>query len=266
MEKIKLDIVSDNFDQYFLKACANLGHVEKSQIPTPILSRLLSASGKISQKSLDIIGFLGKAFILFKAFGKRIFILVEGNDSEGAMNVKDFVNYRTSTKEKNFGEGPARELVAHAHFIIGGRDLMDGFEYLNMLSASPAYHYLTRLKNGRKDSLSEWKTQREYVVNFLLTYESNKKKWIREYSLSMPEYLVLMYTYSGKEVFGSEIYNKALTNAHFAGGSKIRVALSLLQNKKYITKRGVSKGSTYKITPLGKHMVDEIIDRYAIKC
>jgi CTP-dependent riboflavin kinase len=74
-----------------------------------------------------------------------------------------------------------------------------------------------------------------------------------------------MYMYSGKRVTGSEIYNKALVYAHYSGGPRIREAISSLKNRQYITKQGVSTGATYQITPIGKHIIDEILDKYAIK-
>lgn len=265
MEKLRLDIVSQNLDQYFAKTAGYMGPDEKSQIPTPIISRLFIGKGKINQRSMDRIGFLGKMFVLFKALKKRVFIFVEGTEAEGAMTLNDFVNFRKSLKGKDFSEERANEVVTHGHFILGGKDLMDSMGYLNDLCTSPAYNYITRLKNGKRDSMSEWQRQREYIIQFLLTYEGNKKRWLRDYDLSMSEYLVLMYTYHGREVSGSEIYSKALVNAHFSSGSRIREGLSSLKNRQYITKQGVTTKATYRITPLGKHLVDEIISKYALK-
>lgn len=265
MEKLRLDIISENFDQYFEKICGTMGVNEKSQIPIPILSRLFYGKGKVNQKTMDRIGFLGKVFVLFKAIQKRIFIVVEGNDSEGAISVKDFVNFRSNVKEHEYGEDISRQMLTHAHFVVGGKELMDGIAYMNDVCTGPAYNYLTRLKNTRKESISTWKIQREYVVNFLLTFESNKKKWIKEYDISMHEFLVLMYIYTGKDFTGSEIYNKALVNAHYSGASKIREAISSLKNRRYLTKQGVTSGATFRITALGKHIIDQILDKYAIR-
>jgi DNA-binding MarR family transcriptional regulator len=265
MEKLRLDIVSDNLDQYFQKACKQMGPEEKSNIPDPIISRLFMSRGRISQKSLTRIGFLGKMFVLFKAQRKRVFVFVEGSPAENAMTITDFLNYRKSLKEKDFSEVMAGQMLTHAHFVLGGKDLMDSMGYLNDLSTGPAYNFLTRLKNGKKDSMSDWIRQREYVIKFLLTYESNKKKWLRDYDMSMSEFLSLMYMYNGREVTGSEMYNTALTNAHFSSGSRMREGLSSLKNRNYITKQGVSKGTLYRITPLGKHVIDEIVNKYALK-
>ena len=266
MEKVKLDIVSENFDQFFTKIASGMGVEEKAQLPSSLLSILKFHRGALSNKSLIRLGFLGKIFILFKALRRRVFILVEGTESEGAMSVKDFADYRASAKEKDFGEGAARQLLSNGHFVLGGKQLMDGIDYLNHLSSGPAYHFLTRLKNGNKNSLNEWITQRDYVVRFILTWESNKKKWIREYGISMAEFLVLMYTYNGKDVTGSEMYNRELVNAHYSSGGAIREALSSLKNRGYLHKEGVSFGTKYRITPLGKHAVNEIFDKYALRC
>jgi hypothetical protein len=266
VEKIKLDIVSDNFDEFFSKIVSSMGVEEKAQIPSGLISKLIYRKGVVGKKSLIRLGFLGKIYILFKALRRRVFILVEGSESEGAMSVKDFINYRTAAKEKDFGETPARQLLTHGHFVLGGKELMDGVDYMNMLSVGPAYNYLTRMKGGKRDTLTEWQMQREYVVRFVLTWESNKKKWIREYGVSMCEFLILMYCYHGKPVAGSEMYNHTLVNAYFSTPSAIREGMSSLKDRGYVKKDGVSVGATIRITPIGKHIVDEILDKYAIRC
>lgn len=266
MERIQFDIVSENFDQYIQKTCLEMGPEQRAEVPVNLFTRLFANRGRtITQRTLDRTGFLGKIFVLAKAMKKRIFILVEGNDAETAMNIHDFVNFRQAEKDRSYGEGPARELISHGHFVIGTKELMDGVAYLNAVSAGPAYTYLTKLKNGKQDSLSEWQRQREYIVKFILNFEANKKKWQREFHLNMSAFLVLIYIYPGKEVTGSEIYNIALVNAQNSSGAEIRTALSFLRNRKLLTKQGVSKGATFRVTPLGRHMVDEIMDKYGYR-
>lgn len=266
MEKVKLDIVSENFDQFFHKTCSNMSPEERAGIPIDIFRRLFNKNGKeMTLRTMERTGFLAKILILVKALKRRVFILVEGSESEGAMNIKDFVNYRAAAKEKDFGESKARELVTHGHFVVGDKELIDSMAYLNMLSAGPAYHFLTKLKNGKRGSFTEWQDQRGYVTKFILNYESNKKKWLKQFDISMSEFLVLMYGYKGNNFVGSEMYNGALVHAHYSSGADIRHALSSLRHRNYISKEGVSSNASFRITPLGKHLVDEILDMYAYR-
>lgn len=265
MEKVKLDIVSENFDKYFAKICSDLAPSQKAVIPTSLLSLIFGRAGKVLINKLWKVGFLARMYILTMVVKRRVFILVEGNDSEDAMSLHDFVNYRKNIKEKNTGEAPTLEMISHGHFVVGAKELVEGIEYLNMVSAGPVYNYLINLKNTKRDAYSEWKTQREYIIRFLLNYESHKRKWVKQFDVDMSEFLVLMYGYDGREFNGGQIYNGPVKNAYYSSGADIRRALSSLRHRGYITKTGVSVNARYRITPIGRHVVDEILDTYAYR-
>lgn len=264
MIKTRFDIESENLDLYFASIVPTLTGPQKEKLPRDVSFKLFRKGGEYNTTSSSKLGFIARLVILWKCLRKRIFIVVE--DDETGLSLEDYVKLRDAIKKQDVSTERASGWIASGTFITGSKELCDTFSYLNLLSASPAYNYLLRSKNKIPNKTAEWKTQMAYITKFLVYYESNKKKWVSEIGLQPQEWYVLLCLYPGNEVVSSSIYKETFRYAYQSSRGKIKAAFSTLQIRGYVTKTGHIKGAKLKITPMGTDIVSKILSNYALNC
>lgn len=262
MQKTRFNIESENFDLYFASLLPMISPQAKEGLPKDVLYRLFRRGGEVNGNGVYKLGFISKLFILWKCFRKRIFIVVE--DEERGLSVEDFVELRTAIKLRDYGTPRAEGLVADGTFITANKELCDSFAYLNTLSNSGAYTYLKRAKNPIPNKTADFVAQMKYIARVFSHYEGNKKKWVAAYGISIPEFLVLLYTYSGKDVLGSVMYRDIYKQAYQSSPTRVKQAFGTLQSKGYLKKTGSGSGAKMSITPLGTDITTTILTKYAI--
>lgn len=260
---MKFDISNENFDLYFIDAVSKMPPDVKETIPADLLWKLFSRNGKVNPNKAANLTFLHRLYYLWK-MKYRFFFHIEGEN--GGIRHEDFVQMREHIKHRDFGLDRAKEM--EFDFIVGGREFMETLEHLNKVSASPAYNFLMKKKGGRKpgtNKTTERVDQMTSIVQFLSDWEGNKKKWVIETGVTMPEFLVLMYCYHGKDVVGSEIYKGSFRRAYQSSPAAIKKSFGILQHKGYLKRTGIKAGAKMSITPTGKEMVNSILNKYALK-
>jgi hypothetical protein len=262
-EKTLLDIQSENFDSFFIKNAKETSYTDRESLPRYITSRLFKAGGKLNEKFAVNLGFLGKIFVLWKALRKRVYIVVE--DEHNGMTPGQFIEMQKALKRGDYSSYQASGLT-QGIFVLAGKELSDSFSYLNNLSNSGAYNYLTKSKNQPKNPTTEYRDRMSYIVRFIVYYESNKKKWVSETGINMPEFLVLIALYHGQAMPGAEIYKGVFKRAYQSSPNRIKAAFGTLQFKGFITKSGLTNGAKMQITGLGTDAVNRILNKYAINC
>jgi len=261
-EKTLFDLSAENFDYYFANELNKISPESKDSLPEDVSFKIFRGGGKQNTTSTSKLGFIAKLFILWKALNKRWFLLVE--DEENGLSTDDFLALRAAQKKRDYKFGTTQWLVSSGTFVLASKELSDSFAYLNRLSLSPSYNFLTKAKNKSSNGAAEWSKQMEYICNFIMTYEANKKRWVADYGISMPEWLVLIYLYHGKEVVGSPIYKSVYKRAYQSSPTKLRRCFGVLQSKGLMQKTGEGNGARLSITPLGKDIVNTILTKYAI--
>lgn len=244
----------ENFDLYFEKLAPLISQPAKEALPKDILYRL--RKGKLT--------FFGKLWVLWKCLGKRWWLVVE--EENGGLSVEDFVELREAIKRRDFGVPKAEGFISTGTFVTASKELADSFNYLNRLSTSPAYNFLQRAKNKGANKVAERKDQLLYICRFLSHWESVKKRIVSEMSLGIPEVLVLLYYYNGKEMAGSALYKEYYKRAYQSSPTKIKAAFGSLQSMRYLEKIGHTKGATFNITPLGTDIVNTLLSKYVLNC
>lgn len=262
-EKTLLDMSGENFDAYFIKQAKETTFASRESLPKDITFRLFKTGGQLNEKFAVNLGFLGKIFVLWKALRKRVYIIVE--DEQNGLSPGQFFEMQKSIKKRDYS-GESVNGFTNAIFVLGGKELCDSFSYLNNLCNSGAYNYLTKTKNQPKNPTTEYRDRMNYIVRFLLFYESQKKKWVAETQITIPEFLVLLFTYQGKEVPGALMYRDVLKRAYQSSPKKIKLAFSVLQSKGMLKKSGMTSGAMMQITPLGVEIVNKILSKYALNC
>jgi hypothetical protein len=262
--KLRFDIENDNFDLLFAKLAENMGPLEKSQLPKELMFKMFRRGAVYDAKSSNKLGLAGKMYVLLKALNKRWILMVE--DEKEGMTEGEFLAWKASLKKGGNTVEEAGKLISHGDFCLAGKELMDTYGRMNSLSVSPAYNFLIQNKNQKNTKIGEYKTQMEYICRFLSFYESQKKKWVMSIGIGMPEFLVLIFLYHGREMVSSQIYKEVYKYAYNASGTQIRLAFGSLQRKGLVDKIGRSKGVKLRITALGIAMANDIISKYAVNC
>lgn len=258
------DIESDNFELYFEKQLTGMTETGKEAIPKKLYGQIFRFDGSVNTRGIRRLGFLGKLWILWRCLKKRVWVVVE--NEETGMSIEDFVELREAIKRRDYGIPKAEGFDIQGQFVTGGKELCDSFQYLNGLSASGAYNYLVRHKNFRKTKTSQSIVEYNYLIRFIRHYEAHKKKWILDKGMTASEWYTLLFLYDKEEALGSEIYRKVFVRAFHSSPIKIKLAFKTLQIKGYIIKHGRTSASRLQITPLGRDLVNSILNTYIINC
>ena len=262
-EKTLLDISSENFDSFLINNAKNAHANAKEELPIDFSFKLYKAGGKLNQKFAAKLNVLQKLYVLWKALGKRVYIVIE--DENQGITPGGFMEVLKANKKRDYGSERVKEFVGDANFVLADKQLSDAISYLNNLCHSPAYRYLSRVKNQPVNQTTQYREQMSYVAKFLAFYESNKKKWVLETGVTIPEFFVLLYTYHGREVLGSEMYRSFYKRSYQSSPAKIKTAFGSLQHKGYLRKTGIGRGALLSITALGVDLMNGILTKYAIK-
>jgi tRNA splicing endonuclease len=264
MPKTRFDIDSENFDLYFANQVSGISPQAKEGLPKDVIFKLWRGGGELNPRNTNKLNFIAKLYILWKCLRKRWWIVVE--DQDNGLSVEDFVELREAIKRKDCGVPQAEGLVTSGTFITASKELSDAFAYLNHLSVSPAYNYLLKSKNKVNNKSAEYERKMAYIFKFLAHYESKKKEWVAQMSIGIPEWLVLIYLYQGKDMVGAVMYNDFYKRAYQSSSGKIKTAFGSLQQRGFIEKTGITKGATLRITALGKDFLKQIAQKYIVNC
>lgn len=259
--KTILDIGCENFDLFFDRQMNTITPEAKDSLPRDLSFKLFRGGGKWNSQSTNRLGFLAKIFVLIKALRKRWFLIVE--DEENGISIEQFEKMQ---KDREYSVHAAEDLRLQGGFVLGSKELMDYFHYLNQLSTSPAYNFLLRNKNISPNKVEEANREVAYIVKFIAFWESNKKSIVADVGVSIPEIYVLLCLFDGKEALGADIYNTRFKRAYQSSPGKIKISFGTLQAKKYIIKFGQGKGARMQITALGRDILRGILQKYAINC
>jgi hypothetical protein len=258
MAKLKIDIVNENLNFYFANQCADIGDLEKSKIPYTWLAKMFRANGRFNVTADKLPG-LVKLYILAKAINKKIYIVI---DDENGVGIDDFLLLKKA--EKTTFAQDAEALQINASFILGNKELIDGISYLNNLSNSSIYNYLTKSKNTAPSQISDWRLRMNYISKVISHYEGRKKKFLVENGITMQEWYILTYLCDGKDYPFKTLYHDVYKNGIAVSIPKMLTGLTQLRNKGYAEKVGVNKGSVVRITPLGRELAEKIIHKYFV--
>lgn len=257
------NIETDNFELYFEKQLATITEAGREAIPKE-LSLMFHADGSLRHTFIRKMDYQAKLWVLWRCLKKRVWIVVE--NEETGIGLEEFTKLREAVKRRDYGAKKANELTVRAEFFTGNKELGDMFDYLRQLSASPAYNYLNKYKNFKPTKTGTHVREMNYIVRFLRHFDSNKKKFVIENHLSVPEWYVLISLYDQEFALGAKIYNDTFKKAYHSSPRKIKLAFRTLQTRGYILKHGVNKGARFQITPMGRDLVNSILVKYVLNC
>jgi coproporphyrinogen III oxidase-like Fe-S oxidoreductase len=260
--KTLFDLSCQNFDYYFANHLEDISPQAKDMLPKDVAFKIFRGGGKVNTLNTSKLSFVAKLYILCKCLRKRWYIVVE--DEHRGLSPQEFLNLREQLKKRVYTEDATNKLVTTGEFVYGSKELMDTLGYLNTLSTSKAYTFLAKNKNPVVNKSHEWSKKMQYIVKFILTYEANKKTWVSQYKIEIPEWYVLISLYEGQEVKSSPIHQVTFRRAYQSSPTKIRKCFAVLQSKGLISKTGDRNGTKLRITALGVDLVNTILEKYAL--
>lgn len=257
--RTRFDIDCMNFDLFAAEQVKGFSTQVKAALPADIRFHLYGVDGKLKESKLAKISFIAKLWMLVRFLRKRVWIVVE---DENGLDHEAFLKLQEAVKAKEKVADVIEEFTTPMTFVTANRELGDTFDFLNKISVSPNYTYMMGGRHRIPNGTEAWKGQMVGVVKFLITYESNKKKWVAE-GLSVSEWYCLLSYYDGTEANGTHVYRGRFRSAFQSSIVKVKMALSTLQTKGFLVKSGSLKYATYRITPAGTEIVNRILDKYA---
>lgn len=263
-QKTLFDLSSESLDLYFADQIPHLTPEAKDGLPRDIVFKLFRRGGDFNSKSTSKLNFLAKLYVLWRALNKRWWIVIE--DENRGLTPGQFMELRKVAKERDYSMDQAQTIVLSGTLVLGTPELCQTLSYLNRLSTAPSYNYLVKSKNPAKNHVAESEKQAQYIVRFLIHWEGSKKNMVAQTGLNIPEVLVLLALYHGKEVQGATLYHGLYKRAYQSSPTKIKAAFRSLQNRGYINKFGATSDAMLQITALGKDVLRGILDKYAINC
>ena len=135
---------------------------------------------------------------------------------------------------------------------------------MNNVTASASYQYALKIKNAVPTTFPKFQKEFLYFIEIFVKYEGSKKKIISETGISMSELFVLFYLYNGKDRSATPTYDYIYKGSFQSSRATILRAFKSLKEKTLLQQTGKTNMAVYKITPLGKVKVNEIIHKYII--
>lgn len=265
MQKTRFEIDCENFDYFFAQQIPLITPQAKEEIPKDVTFKLFRRGGEFNPKNTSKLGFIAKLFILWRCLRKRWYLVIE-DDKEG-LSIEQFIKWHEDSRKLNVGLPVAEGYVTYGGFVLGSKEVCNTFAYLNRLSTASSYNYLIKGKNKIPNHTKEWNLRMQYICRFIACYDRNKKIWVSELGVSIPEWYTLIYLYAqDQEVNGSVIHKEYFKRAYQSSPTKIKRCFGVLQQKGYIQKTGGGRGAKLSITPLGIDVVNTILTKYAINC
>ena len=238
---------------------AKLTTKQKEELPHILSYRLRKKTGKSAFYKFT---FFQKWFVLFKAMNKRVFIVIE--DEELGLTTEDYIKWKAQQKKRVFDSEDAKNLVANGICVLGNQQLCDWLGYINNVSVSAAYQYALRISAAKPINFPEYRKEFSFFTEMLVRYEGSKKKMIGENNMTMAEVFVLLYLYDGKERIATPTYEYVFKGSFQSSRATILRAFKRLKNMDLLQMVGTTKDAKWRITPLGKQRVNEIISRYIL--
>lgn len=261
--KIKYDISSQNFDNYFSVQIAGISEHEKEELPKEINYKIYKRGQRKDARDIVKLSFLSKVFILVKALRKRLVILVE---DENGMNEEEYFKYKKMLPKRQITVESTKEYIVNADFALVNKEIMDTYSFMNQICSSKHYSYLTKNKNVGVNKTGQWVKEMNYINRFLSYYESNRKRLTINTGVNFSEWMILIYLYSGEYMPTITIHREWYKYSFNSSATKLKLAFSSLQSKGYIDKIGGTVGAKLRITTIGKNKVNEIMQKYVLNC
>lgn len=256
----EFDLQVENFNGYFEFLVKGMSEEQRNKIPENLKKKLISqTNGKIRPNKLK---YLEQLFIIERALGRHTYTVIESGVGEEAMSVDHYRKYIEQAKTNNTLNSEVTIMMNDGAFVLGGRDLMRWMFHLNDVCVSGAYNYALKLRNIKPENLFKERKSLLYFIKMLLAYEGNKRKIIRDYSISMADFFCLLYFYDADNKKASPLYEEILASAIGINKFTIIKALKSINDKKYIERYGVGQNTNYSITSFGINIVNDILVKY----
>lgn len=257
------DLQNENFDLYVANTLSEMTEYERNLLPTKLMMKICTKTGAFDSKKANKMSFFEKIYALWKAKGRRFYIVVE--DEENGLSHQEFQELRENIaktkKTQKQMDDPFEKTKIENYFLLGSKELCDTFSYMNKINCSPFFNYLLKTKNSPTSKISKFKQEVNYIVRFIWRYEAVKKKINASLQLTMPELLILLYLYEGQPMVSSTIHNTIFKYCYQSSPSKIKQGFITLQQRGLIVKTGGTSNAKMSITELGKEKVNELISK-----
>lgn len=261
---LKFDISSQNLDNYFAIQVAGIGEKEKEMLPRELNYKIFKKGYRQNAIAITKLSFLAKIFVLVKALRKRMVILVE---DENGLDQEEYFKYmELSKKKQELTLFAGKELVTDAAFVLAKKEVMDTYTYMNELSASKPYNYLSKGKNPQVNKVAKDLKERAYIARFLSYYESNRKRLTINTGINFSEWMVLIYLYDGEFMPSVTIHKDWYKYSFNSSATKIKQAVKSLQNRGYVEKIGSTFKAKVRITTIGRKKCNDLLAKYVINC
>jgi hypothetical protein len=263
-QKTLFDISCENLDLYFDRHLPQLTPEAKEGLPKDIIFKIFRRGGVYNSKSTSKLGFLAKLYIMIRSLKKKWYLVIE--DEEHGIGLEQFQALKRAIRERSATMEDAEAMIGNGGLVLANKELSDTFSALNRISMSPAANYLLRSKNPVKNGTTENEKAAQYVVRFLIHWESIKKEITSKTLISIPELLVLLAVYQGNEINGADLYRGIYRRAYQSSQTKIKAAFRSLAAREYVVKFGTTSNSKMQITALGRDVLKGILDKYVVNC
>ena len=256
--KSDFQLNSENFEMYFMKQITGMSDAAKEALPKELSAYIMHPDGRFKLSKIPKLGFLAKLWMLWKCAKKRVWIVVENEES--GLNLEEFLALRKGIRERDVGVQRAMDLQLTATFVTSDRELSNTFNYLARVSNSPAYNYLIKEKNFRQSNdMSEHEKRMRYIARILKEYEINKAKWMKSKGLRRTSIIALFHFFERGE---AQVKQAAISG--FISGRTLSNCLAPLCARGYIERVGIKKNGVYRITSEGASVVHYILNNYVI--
>jgi hypothetical protein len=254
----KADIYCPNFDHYLQLKLENITEYQIANLE-------MSVQRKITRHRSDAINYLSlteKMHILSVGFGDNVLIVVQNN--EEGITPKVFSDTVKAAAGHLNNSVLLDKVISKGIFVQGDRQVMDALIYLNHIETSDIYNLFKlnhpKRKGSREKKFDEKMQILSEVVDYMLQYESVKRRVLDLYRLNVPKLYGLLFFYK-KERLCKDFYDRKFKYAYCKTRSELSRALAEMYRAGLLNKRGTTRELKYSITSKGIDLLIKVLNK-----
>lgn len=248
---LDIDIWSENFDAWLADVLNKLSVEQRTRIPGLLFSKM----HKKGRLEVQFLTFLEKLFVTSVVLNKPWTLSISADtgginqETFSMLEKKGFNNYDILQKQQ-----------LETFFVMADTVLMKSMGYLSHVLNSDIFNLVKNYrlqgayKNKRHDEVTG---SYQEMLQFLITYEGNKKLLAQKFRISIPQWYALLFFSQGERNV-IDFYESSFRFAASGSKHQLRVSLYALEKQGLVEKRKTTK-TKYWLTTKGQQYVNEIL-------
>lgn len=254
----KMDIFCPNFDHYLELKLENIMPHQIALLENSVQHKII----RYKSKSVGHMSLAEKMHTLSVGLSAQVVLSV--CDEENGITADLFKTAIKSQAGKLKNSQMLDHLDREGIFIQTDKQVAQALVYMSHAQTSDIYN-LIRMNNIRDKGQREIKFDKKKqvmngLVDYLVKYESRKRRVLEQFGINIPKFYGLLYFYLGDDLCRN-FYDKQFKYAYSKSRTDLSKGLAELYRNGCLSKRGVTRELKYSITSKGIDLLMKVLSK-----